>query len=114
MARAPPYPATEGVASSSSLDVSAARSYRPVVNQRVLYRETKMTATKSSTKPFIIGLIVGVVVGLWIGVNIGKHQPIWGNPFADIEVGKQIRQESGKILEKSGRILEKKGEKLKQ
>jgi hypothetical protein len=103
-----------GAAQSSSLDVFLGRFYRLMVTLSIYKRETNMNSNKKWTKYFIFGLILGAVVGLWFGMNIGKHKPIWSNPFAEMEVGKQIRRQSGEILEKSGRMLEKKGEKLKQ
>jgi len=38
-------------------------------------------------KKYVVGAIIGGLVGLWSGVNIGKNQPIWGNPFAEQERG---------------------------
>ena len=96
------------------LAVLPIRLYRSKVILGIYRTEMKMTSNKSSLKSFVFGLILGLAVGLWFGMNIGKNRPLWSNPFGSMQVGKQIRQQSGDLLEKSGRMLEKKGEKLKK
>ncbi len=73
-----------------------------------------MTSTRKPIKWLIAGLLLGLVLGGWFGVNVGRHKPIWSNPFSNVTVGKKIREKSGDILEKSGRMLEKKGQTLKK
>ena len=67
-----------------------------------------------STNALILGLLIGLTIGVLVGMNVGKGQPIWSNPFSEMDLQDKIRQESGALLEKSGQILESKGAKLKK
>lgn len=56
-------------------------------------------------KTLIAGIIIGLLFGLWFGVNLGKHQPIFSNPFADRSLKKRVLDSGGDLLEKSGRAI---------
>lgn len=49
-----------------------------------------------------MGLLFGVIVGLWLGVNIGKGNPIFGNPFAEENFSKKIKEKVGSSIEQLG------------
>ena len=49
-----------------------------------------------------MGLLFGVVVGLWLGVNIGKGNPIFGNPFAKENLQQKIKEKVGESIEQLG------------
>lgn len=63
-------------------------------------------------KTLLFGVIIGVALGLWFGVNIGKNQPMWSNPFAEADVGRQLREKGGRALERGGEALDRQGESL--
>ncbi|MBN1379778.1 MAG: hypothetical protein JXA04_11155 [Gammaproteobacteria bacterium] len=64
-------------------------------------------------KIILFGVIIGLLIGLWFGVNIGKHKPIYSNPFAEPSTRDLIRQTGGKLIEKGGRAIEKSGEAIR-
>jgi len=41
-------------------------------------------------KMLFMGTLMGLIVGLWLGVNIGKGNPIFGNPFAEENLSKKL------------------------
>lgn len=45
----------------------------------------------ANLKKYLIGLIIGLLLGLWGGVNIGKGQPLWANPFADVDLSQKAK-----------------------
>ena len=49
-----------------------------------------------------MGMLMGVIVGLWLGVNIGKGNPIFGNPFAKEDLSQKLKQKVGKSIEQLG------------
>ena len=49
-----------------------------------------------------MGLLFGVIVGLWLGVNIGKGNPIFGNPFAKENLSQKIKEKVGESIEQLG------------
>ena len=54
---------------------------------------------------------MGLIVGLWLGVNIGKGNPIFGNPFAEENLSKKLKEKMGSSIEKFGEDLKGKVEK---
>ncbi len=53
----------------------------------------------------ITGLVIGLLLGLWFGVNIGKDQPWWSNPFAEPEVGEQLKRTGDQLRERGADII---------
>ena len=53
-------------------------------------------------KMLFMGLLFGVIVGLWLGVNIGKGNPIFGNPFAEENLSKKLKEKVGSSIEQLG------------
>jgi hypothetical protein len=53
-------------------------------------------------KLLFLGTLMGLIVGLWLGVNIGKGNPIFGNPFAEENLSKKIKDKVGSSIEKLG------------
>ncbi len=53
-------------------------------------------------KLLFMGTLMGLIVGLWLGVNIGKGNPIFGNPFAEENLSKKIKDKVGSSIEKFG------------
>ena len=53
-------------------------------------------------KLLFLGTLMGLIVGLWLGVNIGKGNPIFGNPFAEENLSKKIKDKVGTSIEKFG------------
>lgn len=53
----------------------------------------------------LIGLLIGLIVGLWVGVNIGKDKPWWSNPFAEPELGNQLRETGDQLRERGADII---------
>jgi len=53
-------------------------------------------------KLLFMGTLMGLIVGLWLGVNIGKGNPIFGNPFAEENLSKKIKDKVGTSIEKFG------------
>ena len=53
-----------------------------------------------------MGILMGVIVGLWLGVNIGKGNPIFGNPFAKENLSKKIQDKVGSSIEKLGEDIQ--------
>lgn len=56
-----------------------------------------------------LGVIAGLAVGLWLGVNIGRDQPLFGNPFEERTVKQKLKdagKEVGEAVERSGRALQ--------
>lgn len=49
-----------------------------------------------------MGMLMGVIVGLWLGVNIGKGNPIFGNPFAKEDLSQKLKNKVGSSIEKLG------------
>ena len=49
-----------------------------------------------------MGLLFGVIVGLWLGVNIGKGNPIFGNPFVKENLSQKIKEKVGESIEQLG------------
>ena len=49
-----------------------------------------------------MGMLMGVIVGLWLGVNIGKGNPIFGNPFAKEDLSQKLKDKVGSSIEKFG------------
>lgn len=49
-----------------------------------------------------MGILMGLIVGLWLGVNIGKGNPIFGNPFAKEDLSQKIKEKVGESLEQLG------------
>ena len=49
-----------------------------------------------------MGLLFGVIVGLWLGVNIGKGNPIFGNPFAKENLSQKLKEKVGESIEQLG------------
>lgn len=45
---------------------------------------------------------MGLIVGLWLGVNIGKGNPIFGNPFAEEDLQKKLKEKVGESIEQLG------------
>lgn len=45
---------------------------------------------------------MGLIVGLWLGVNIGKGNPIFGNPFAKEDLPQKIKEKVGESIEQLG------------
>lgn len=45
---------------------------------------------------------MGIIVGLWLGVNIGKGNPIFGNPFAKENLSKKLKEKVGESIEQLG------------
>ena len=55
-----------------------------------------------SIKMLFMGTLLGLIVGLWLGVNIGKGNPIFGNPFAEENLSKKLKEKVGSSIEKLG------------
>ena len=55
-----------------------------------------------SIKMLFMGTLLGLIVGLWLGVNIGKSNPIFGNPFAEENLSKKIKEKVGSSIEQLG------------
>ena len=53
-------------------------------------------------KMLFMGLLFGLLVGLWLGVNIGKVNPIFGNPFAKENLSKKLKEKVGESIEQLG------------
>jgi len=53
-------------------------------------------------KLLFMGTLLGLIVGLWLGVNIGKGHPIFGNPFAEENLSKKLKEKMGASIEKFG------------
>lgn len=49
-----------------------------------------------------MGILMGLIVGLWLGVNIGKGNPIFGNPFAKENLSQKLKEKVGESLEQLG------------
>lgn len=45
---------------------------------------------------------MGLIVGLWLGVNIGKGNPIFGNPFAEENISQKLKEKVGSSIEQLG------------
>jgi len=56
-------------------------------------------------KLLFMGMLMGLIVGLWLGVNIGKGNPIFGNPFAEENLSKKLKEKVGSSIEKFGEDL---------
>jgi hypothetical protein len=48
-------------------------------------------------RKYFIGLVIGLVAGLWAGVNIGKGQPVWANPFAEVSLAEKAKETAGDV-----------------
>ena len=57
-------------------------------------------------KMLFMGILMGAIVGLWLGVNIGKGNPIFGNPFAKENLSKKIQDKVGSSIEKLGEDIQ--------
>ena len=55
-----------------------------------------------SIKMLFMGTLLGLIVGLWLGVNIGKGNPIFGNPFAEENLSKKLKEKVGSSIEQLG------------
>ena len=55
-----------------------------------------------SIKMLFMGTLLGLIVGLWLGVNIGKGNPVFGNPFAEENLSKKLKEKVGSSIEKLG------------
>lgn len=53
-------------------------------------------------KMLLMGLSLGLIIGLWFGVNIGKGNPIFGNPFAEENLSSKLKEKVGSSIEKLG------------
>ena len=53
-------------------------------------------------KTLFMGLLLGVIIGLWLGVNIGKGNPIFGNPFAKENLSQKLKEKVGESIEQLG------------
>ena len=53
-------------------------------------------------KMLFMGTLMGLIVGLWLGVNIGKGNPIFGNPFAKENLSKKLKEKVGESIEQLG------------
>ena len=62
-------------------------------------------------KLLFMGTLMGLIVGLWLGVNIGKGNPIFGNPFAEENLSKKIKDKVGSSIEKFGEDIKGQDEK---
>lgn len=62
-------------------------------------------------KLLFLGTLMGLIVGLWLGVNIGKGNPIFGNPFAEENLSKKIKDKVGTSIEKFGEDIKGQDEK---
>ena len=62
-------------------------------------------------KMLLMGILMGVLVGLWLGVNIGKGNPIFGNPFAKENLAKKLQEKVGSSIEQLGEDIKGKMEK---
>ncbi len=62
-------------------------------------------------KLLFMGTLMGLIVGLWLGVNIGKGNPIFGNPFAEENLSKKIKDKVGTSIEKFGEDIKGQDEK---
>ena len=62
-------------------------------------------------KLLFMGTLMGLIVGLWLGVNIGKGNPIFGNPFAEENLSKKIKDKVGTSIEKFGEDIKSQDEK---
>lgn len=49
-----------------------------------------------------MGILMGLLVGLWLGVNIGKGNPIFGNPFSEENLSQKLKEKVGESIEKLG------------
>ncbi len=49
-----------------------------------------------------MGLLFGLLIGLWLGVNIGKGNPVFGNPFAEENLSKKLKEKVGSSIEQLG------------
>jgi hypothetical protein len=59
-------------------------------------------------KQLMTGVVIGVVLGLWMGVNIGKGQPVWGNPFADKPLSERAKETADRAIKNAKDALRKK------
>jgi hypothetical protein len=55
-----------------------------------------------------MGTLMGLLVGLWLGVNMGKGNPIFGNPFAEENLSKKLKNKVGSSIEKFGENIKDK------
>ncbi len=53
-------------------------------------------------KMLVMGILMGLIVGLWLGVNIGKGNPIFGNPFAEENISQKLKEKVGSSIEQLG------------
>lgn len=53
-------------------------------------------------KMLFMGILIGLILGLWFGVNIGKSNPLFGNPFAEENLSKKLKEKVGTSIEKFG------------
>ena len=53
-----------------------------------------------------MGILMGVIVGLWLGVNIGKGNPIFGNPFTQENLQQKLKDKVGSSIEKLGEDIQ--------
>ena len=63
-------------------------------------------------KLLFMGTLMGLIVGLWLGVNIGKGNPVFGNPFAEENLSKKLKEKVGTSIEKLGEDI--KGKKVEK
>lgn len=49
-----------------------------------------------------MGMLLGVIIGLWLGVNIGKGNPIFGNPFSEENLSQKLKNKVGSSIEQLG------------
>ena len=49
-----------------------------------------------------MGILMGVIIGLWLGVNIGKGNPLFGNPFAKENLSQKLKEKVGTSIEQFG------------
>lgn len=56
-------------------------------------------------KKAIIGCCVGLLLGLWMGVNIGKHQPLWANPFAERSLSAEAKAKAKEVIKDTKKAL---------
>ena len=53
-------------------------------------------------KMILMGILMGLIVGLWLGVNIGKGNPLFGNPFVKENLQKKLKEKVGESFEQFG------------
>lgn len=55
---------------------------------------------------FIFGILIGAIIAFPLGMNVGKEKPLLSNPFADKQIGEQVKDTAERVFKETKKKVE--------